>query len=265
MQRVNCLSQPLETPLTPYQQLLINRLERSFRLSVNKWVNSVTDIVTPEFENTFRTRLLYHHTVTDEVLNKKSFEYAFRDASRMDGKKSELNTSSTASSFDVKTEDVRFSLKTQAEEGISRTRIHISKLRECAWLRYVDGSFEKLIGEIHKYVLPLFDGYERVLCLRIFRGEGLRTIQYDLVEIPKEMFLAIGDLKPNDFSPFLKTHGTSAIVHFKGQPAFTLRFDGSDEKITISGLRVDLCVIHAYWEIPVVFTEEGTQTPKLDL
>jgi len=81
----------------------------------------------------------------------------------------------------------------------------------------VDGSFEKLIEEIQKYAMPLFDGYDRVLNLRIFRGKGHQAIQYNLVEIPKGMFLAIGDLKPTDFTPFRPTHGTSAVVKYKDQ------------------------------------------------
>jgi len=249
---------------TPYQQSLFEKLNQAFTKKVDFWTNPESDLVSPVFESTFRTRLLYHHVVTDEVLNKKSFEYAFRDASRLAGKKAELHPIKTASGYDVCIDDVRFSLKTEAEDGISKTKIHISKLRECAFLRYVEGSFEKLIEEISKYVMPLFDCYDRVLNLRIFRGKGLHTISYNLIEIPKGMFLAIGELKPTDFSPFLKTHGTSAVVKYKGQPAFTLRFDGSDEKITISGLRVDLCITHSTWNIPVLYTPESVETPSRD-
>ena len=248
------MSQPLEAPLTPYQQLLINKLERSFRCVVTPWINVTTDIVTPEFESAFKTRLLFHHTVTDEVLNKKSFEYAFRDAMRVSGRRAEINTSGTARGYDVRVDNDRYSLKTEAENSIRENVIHISKLMECAWLRYVGGSREVLVERIKKYLLPHFDNYDRILSLRIFRGFDINLVKYVLVEIPREMFLEVGNLQPEDFREINQRNGTSAKVRYRGVDAFTLRFDGSDEKVTISGLLVDLCTIHAGWEIPVLFT-----------
>lgn len=244
------MSQPLESPLTPYQELLLRRLEKSFRLKIDTWVNKDSELVTPEFESAFRTRLLFHHSVTDEVLNKKSFEYAFRDAMRVSGRSAAINSSNTARSYDVLVDEERFSLKTEAHRGIKVNSLHISKLMECAWLRYVGGSRENLIERIKEYVLPHFEQYDRILILRIFRNQEL-FYQYVLVEVPKELLLAIKNLQANDFVPINERHGTTAKVSYQGQNAFSLRFDGSDEKITISSLRIDLCVTHASWNIPV--------------
>lgn len=260
------MPQETEPSLTPYQRLLLKRLEKSFLLPVTKWINPESDLVTPNFESTFRTRLLYHHTVTDEVLIKKSFEYAFRDALRVDGIPAEINIDSTARGFDVIGNGIRYSLKTEAHKTISTRSIHISKLMECAWLRHVGDDRDLLIQRINEYVLPHFENYDRIFTLRIFREDGLQTITYMLVEIPKELFLQIRNLKAEDFSPINPLHNTSAKVTYKGQQAFTLRFDGSDEKVTLSAIRVNLCVTHARWVIPVLFTEVEEDLPgQLDL
>jgi hypothetical protein len=250
-----------EGKYTPYQTLLLEMLERAFRMKVNSWINPESDIAIPLFVSTFQTRLLYHHVITDEVLNKYSFEYAMRDASRIAGKDAELNTTKTASSYDVLIQGERFSLKTEASRGISNNFIHISKLRECAWLRYVENNREKLVSEIRRYVLPLFEGYDRALSLRIFRSKKLETIQYNLVEIPKGMFTAIGDLTSEDFVEMNEYHSTSATVYYKGVPAYSMKFDGSDEKITLTKIPLSLCVTHATFNIPILYTIYGSSIP----
>jgi hypothetical protein len=49
-----------------------------------------------------------------------------------------------------------------------------------------------------------------------------------------------------------KGGGTSAKVTIGNKPAFTLRLDGSDGKITFAGLQIAFCVRHASWIIPTV-------------
>ncbi len=70
--------------ITPYQQLLLRRLRHAFS-SVRCWINPHSDLVVTDFESAFRTRLVFHDSVIEEPLNKKSFEYAFRDAYPSDG------------------------------------------------------------------------------------------------------------------------------------------------------------------------------------
>ncbi len=167
----------------------------------------------------------------------------------------EINIDPTARGYDVYTMDTKFSLKTEAARGTRDNTIAISKLMECAWLRSVENR-EALIVGIKRYVLPHFSQYDRVMNLQIFRGLETKSVRYVLIEIPKALFESIGELKAEDFKELGNKHGTSARVSYAGQIAYSLRFDGSDEKITISGLRVSLCTIHAMWNIPVVFNEK---------
>jgi hypothetical protein len=45
------------------------------------------------------------------------------------------------------------------------------------------------------------------------------------------------------------TRTTSATVGLNGKPAFQFRLDGSDDKLTINQLDVDLCPLHAWWSL----------------
>ena len=74
-------------------------------------------------------------------------------------------------------------------------------------------------------------------------------MRYDLREIPKAVLAGVADLVAEDFGKLTKANGTSAKVNYDGQVAFTLRLDGSVEKVTISGLNVTLCPLHAWWSL----------------
>ena len=79
------------------------------------------------------------------------------------------------------------------------------------------------------------------------RADG--TVEYNLVEIPLTVLRQVKALRAGDFSERTKNGGSSAKVTVNGRPAFTLRLDGSVEKITVSGLRVDVCRRHGTWRV----------------
>lgn len=86
---------------------------------------------------------------------------------------------------------------------------------------------------------------------------GEDAVKYDLVEIPRDLLLLIGTLTVKDFSERTRQGGSSASVYLpedQTQPAFRLVLDGSDGKLTITGLRTNLCVTHGSWTIPVLST-----------
>ena len=89
--------------------------------------------------------------------------------------------------------------------------------------------------------------YERIFILRSY-GDDER-VRYDLREIPKAVLAGVADLVAEDFGKLTGANGTSARVKYDGRVAFTLRLDGSVEKVTVSGLDVDLCPLHAWWEL----------------
>ena len=98
-------------------------------------IDSDTDIVTEPFAKNFRIRLQLHHATHEEVFKKKTFEFAFKAASIVAGRTAEMDEDVTSAGYDLKVDDVRFSLKTEAGKTTSGTHIKISKLMEARWIR----------------------------------------------------------------------------------------------------------------------------------
>lgn len=139
-----------------------------------------------------------------------------------------------------------YSLKTEAAKGLNPKSITISKLMEARWIRDLRGP-EDAPEQIRNRVLSHLDEYERIFILRSYGGA--ERVRYDLREIPKAVLARVADLVSEDFGKLTKANGTSAKVLHGNKVAFTLRLDGSVEKVTVSGLDVDLCPLHAWWEL----------------
>ena len=239
----------IATGLNAGQVDLLIEIAESMARPVTAVVDPATDIVVPTFASNFCTRLLIHHATTAEKFKKKSFEYAFAAASQASGRTATLTVSGTFSGADVIVDGVKFSCKTEASAKISETRITISKLMEARWIRECHTGRDFLQG-VQSKVVPHLRGYERILILRaIDRAAG--AIEYRLVEMPLQVLQAIGRLNAEDFGPRTDNGGSSAKVRYKGDVAFTLRLDGSVEKVTVAGLSTDFCRTHASWLIPV--------------
>ncbi len=220
--------------------------------------NPDSDFATPLFSEYFASRLLIQHAVVEEKLNKKSFEYIFRDALRHDGKTAEITVSNVHPGADILVDEVRFSLKTEASKNIRQKKITISKFMEARWIRTQDTSgLARLASDkLHQHLA----GYDRIVMLRAFNLEK-NKVKYDLVEIPHDLLslasrLELGDIK---LSPS-GSGGGSVTIWQNGREAFTLRFDGSVEKVTITNLLVDLCTVHATWCIPLILSNFETDT-----
>ena len=258
--------------LTEYQRRLIRALVASLQVEVRFFVNPESDLVTSEFERAFRSKLVFYHTLMDAPYNKKAFEYGFRDALREAGRHADLMVSNTVSGLDLIADGERFSLKTEASKGIRKNSIVISKLMEARWIRDCMRSTDILVSKIQQNLVPHFHAYDRMMVLRIFSRlaevpavlsadanqdnlaimqQVQRVFQYDLVEIPVDVLRAIENLGPEDFAPISALNATKAKVTYGGADAFTLRIDGSDEKITLAGINTSLCLLHGQWFIPV--------------
>jgi hypothetical protein len=225
---------------------IIDALRRPFDEELGEY----SDIVSRPFANEFANRLRLFHAQHDsgEVLTKKSFEFVFQAASRAAGKHAEVATSATHPGSDVIVDGVGFSLKTEAAATINSEQITISKLMESAWTKECSTASDFFAG-LHRIMKHLHE-YERILLLRVFgRLETSGSVRYDLVEIPKTVLLEIENAKIGDFERITRAKGTSLPIKIGGTTAFTVVFDGSDQKITIRHLRTRLCRRHASWTI----------------
>jgi hypothetical protein len=235
--------------LTATSLMLLNRMALALQAKFDSSSNPDSDFATPLFSEYFASRLLIQHAVVEEKLNKKSFEYIFRDALRYDGKTAEITLSNVHPGADLLVDEARISLKTEASKNIRQEKITISKFMEARWIRDQDASgLAQLASDKLREHLG---SYDRIFMLRAFNLKR-NKVKYDLVEIPHTLLSLASRLESGDITPSLgRSGGGSVTIWQNGREAFTLRFDGSVEKVTITNLLVDLCILHATWYIPL--------------
>lgn len=233
---------------------LLIEMANAMTVPIGQKIHPNTDIVNTEFAANFSNRLLMHHAVNLEKFKKKSFEYAFAAASRSAGRSAKITASSTNPGEDVSVNGVAFSLKTEASANLNRDKITISKLMEARWIRECQSTAD-FARETTSRVVKHLQKYQRILTLRAFDLPGAR-VQYDLVEIPLRVLLLVGKLTAADFTPRTTNGSSKADVKDGSRKAYTLRLDGSVEKVTVSDLAVSLCTIHASWIILVSQQEQ---------
>jgi Type II site-specific deoxyribonuclease len=237
----------IASQLSPTRIALLNRMAASLQMAFDSQLNPNSDIATPLFSEYFASRLLIHHAVVEEKLNKKSFEYIFRDALRHDGKTAVITASDVSPGADIVVDGTRISLKTEASKDIRDRKITISKLMEARWIRDQDAS--ELAQHAGDRLREHLAGYDRIVMLRAFKlTQG--QVNYHLVEIPHDLLaLAVG-LQPGDIklNPG-RNGGGSVVLRDQGLDVFTLRLDGSVEKVTVTNLLVDRCISHGVWNI----------------
>lgn len=248
------------TNLDPVQVELLTEVATVMMRRVEETINPGSDLVTPRFAANFRNRLLIHHATNESKLTKKAFEYAFKGACEADGKTGFITLSDTFSGADVTIDGVRFSLKTEASKNIEAEQIVISKFTEAQWIQKEveladltkrKKTLDELAGEAANRIPAHLNNYDRILVLRAIELPAAR-LRYEIVEIPRRLLQRVAFLTVADFTPLTKGGGTSAKATVDGKPAFTLRLDGSDGKITIAGLQIAFCTRHASWIIPTV-------------
>lgn len=212
-----------------------------------------------EFHKYFSNVLLIHHATNDDKFKKKAFEFAFRGACAAQGRKARITASQTDPGADVIVDGQKYSLKTEADAKISLRSIKISKLMEARWIREL--STQKDRGTIpQQKITHHLKQYDRIVVLRAFdstRTDNNRYVRYELWEIPKSVLELVTTLKIKDFTQptvnnsFTANVQTVKTVTEKSHNAFTLRMDGSVEKVTINNLALKCCLRHVSWTIPL--------------
>ncbi|MBP0021536.1 MAG: helix-turn-helix domain-containing protein [Cyanobacteria bacterium SBLK] len=244
--------------LDPSKQKVLLEMAEAMNVEVEHSISSDSDLLVSEFATDFSNRLLIHHATHREKLNKKSFEYAFVAACQAAQKQAQIVDNPSNPGEDVIVESQKFSLKTQSSAKLtSSSPITISKLMEAAWLRDCK-TVEHIEQGVKKHVVAHLKQYERILMLRSYNYQNSK-IEYALIEIPHELLLKVSDLSVEDFSKRTPRGGSSAKVteidiNGNSKVAFTLRLDGSVEKIMIIDLALEFCLIHGSWIIPKLYS-----------
>lgn len=206
--------------------------------------------VLPDWIEYFGLTLSVHHGTTTDALVLNSFETAFANACKSVSWKVDEVESTTHRFRDLTVTDYggisrKLSLKSTAAQGLSEKTIHISKLTEAAWIQDVRTARER-----RRRTLELFrefrNAVDAIVMLRAFRQPGKVPDRYQLVEIPSGIFQSLENSSVSDFD----SDGPRIYCPFGGQErAARVSLDRSDAKITVSGILLDVCSIHAEWRL----------------
>jgi type II restriction enzyme len=207
-------------------------------------VDPHSDLLTDEIAHALCVRMRFHHALDADALAKDKFENAiasaFRDCGYDTAKAPKGNPG-----HDLTIEDVRYSLKTQADSKIRDSRIDIHKFMELGKGEWSDDPehFRALCGQVVDHL----GRYERIL---VFRRLKHRTHEvYELVEIPKSLVLDALKLDPviSVESASAIKPATTELVDDEGT-VLRLYFDGGGErKLKIKDIRKGACHVHATW------------------
>ena len=140
---------------------------------------------------------------------------------------------------------LRLSLKSTAARRLSERTIHISKLTEAAWIQDVRSARQR-----RTRTLELFKAYrdavDAIVMLRAFRQPNRIPERYQLVEIPSGIFRSLQDAPLSHFD----SDGPRIYCSFGGhQRAAQVSLDRSDAKVTVSRIILDVCSVHAEWQL----------------
>lgn len=202
-------------------------------------------LVTPKWAEGFLARLRTHNALSEEPLSTRQFEAAFNAACETVGWAVTPAAGATNRFYDTTiqrgNEAKRLSLKASAQQAMNRSSIHISKLTEAAWVQDTRRQADR-----RDQLVRLFREYrettDAILMLRGFRRPD--SVLYELVEIPTDLFAPVATLSID-----AAQKPTIEIPEGQVPPVFKVRVDRSDAKITLTGIRLDVCTVHATWEL----------------
>lgn len=235
------------------QQRVILDLVRAMGKPVRIDVNPASDVVTPGVAGALADAFIAHHVATgNEAFAKRKFEHALVKALGIDGHEARVEPGLGAR--DISVDGQGWSLKTQADSGISMDEIHISKFMELGKGRWE--SEDDLRG-LRDAMLDHMRHYERIFTLRCFinspKYRSVGRVVYELVEIPKALlahashgeFRMVTESTQNPKPGYCTVKDESGVL-------FQLYFDaGSERKLQVKHLQKSACVVHATWDLEI--------------
>ncbi|MCY3689567.1 MAG: hypothetical protein OXG90_11380 [Gammaproteobacteria bacterium] len=199
----------------------------------------------------FGLALSVHHGTTTEPLVQKGFETVFRNACESVSWEVGEHGSETRRFLDLEVSpergrNLKLSLKSTAAKKLSKTKVHISKLTEAAWVQDMRTARER-----QSRTLALFQEYmqavDSIMMLRAFRsGQDAIPSSYQLVEIPSAIFRSLQEAPLSSFN----ADGPTIDCPFRELGvAARVSLDRSDAKITVKQISLEACTVHVEWEM----------------
>jgi hypothetical protein len=206
-----------------------------------------TWLTTPAWTDSFVARLRGHHALSIAPLSTTQFEASFNEACSAAGWAVAAADSATQRFFDTTVTvpdhqtSYHLSLKASSARDLRAGSVHISKLTEAAWIQDVRRQADR-----RDNIVRLFREYQRstsaIIMLRGFRDRDGYSVLYELLEIPTAIFDPVRQLTVEQAQA-----ATIKMPPAPAQAQFSIRVDRSDAKITITGIRLDLCTVHGRW------------------
>lgn len=224
------------------------------------WLESVTDILNcphrfvlheqklmnEEWSLSFGDALMIHHAFSNEPFTKDKFEYALVSTANLVDIPADFAPRGNRG-HDVIIGLTKYSLKTQADKGIKKDFIWISKYMELG-----KGEWGDKPEHLKTLLLSFLDHLkesDKILILRCLQKAP--NWKYELVEIPKTLLekSEFGELKMMAQSNQMPKPGYCTVTDENGLQDFQLYFDGgSERKLQVKALRKSLCNIIGEWE-----------------
>jgi hypothetical protein len=242
--------------LTSRQQQLLQRMADALAVPVLVDIGE-SDLVDAAFAETLSNFLLLHHAIHEEPLNKAAFEYVLKGCAEAAGHIAEQNTHRGTATWDVKIDDTRWSLKTEAALRMSPGKVRIEKLMEARWIRECTNP-AKCAAAVRREVPAHIAGYDRILMLRAFRHHDT-SVRYDLVEPSRQaLFDQLADAPSQAFTKEGSKESYGAdFLDSAGERIFRILLDSSVEKIRL-WFDVDKCIRHGSWTVTPSSVREAT-------
>lgn len=184
-------------------------------------------------------RLQLHHSITRQPLNKEAFEYLLVDVFSRKGVPAEKIQRRDYPGEDVRIGFEKWSLKTETGKDTRPGQIHFTKFMECAWQKdykdpvdYVEDAVQRILNHLSRY--------DRILTLRFFVMTGI----YEIVEVPKELIEVVQYVEEDQLSLRTRRGGITMYLESTRNRGIRFRFDGSDDKLVLTGIPVDRCIRH---------------------
>ncbi len=201
----------------------------------------------PDWIEYFALSLSVHHGITAEPLKLTAFETAFQNACKSVNWALDPLGSTTQRFVDLVVlagngPERRLSLKSTAQQKLSETRAHISKLTEAAWIQD-----ERTARGRRNRVLELFRDYQQavdaIIMLRAFRNKEGVPSRYQLLEIPTSIFDSIQRAQIQEFQ------SDAPVIECRvgDQTVARVAIDRSDAKITVRSILLSTCIVHVEW------------------
>lgn len=238
--------------LTDGQVGWVEKIVEQFRKPAKFERLAGSDIVNECVLQDFGDALRIHHCFSSEAFTKDKFEYALERVSNLCGINAKLAPRGNPG-HDITINDVRFSLKTQADKNIKESHIHISKFMELGKGQW--GNSESDLEGLRDQFFSHMRSYDRILSLRKLNTRKDWLWHYELVEIPKSLLeeARSGYLRMIQKTSQFPKPGYCDVIDEEGRYKFQLYFDGGTErKLQIKCLDKAYCVVHAQWNFEAV-------------